>query len=159
MSFDLMVFEPGAPPPDRVGFLAWCEHQFKWSEEHGYNNPDACTPALRAWFDEMRQTYPAMNGPFASDDYDNPKLSDYSVGQTMIYATFAWSEADRAYAQVFGLARKHRVGFYYVSADDGQVWMPTGNGRYECVHGTSAEPGTVRTYSILATKLVDDDQV
>ena len=156
MSFDLTVFEPGAPPPDRAGFLHWFNQQTEWGEEHGYNNPDVCSPALRAWFDEMRQTYPPMNGPFASDDYDNPKLSDYSVGRTMICASFAWSQAEDAYALMFSLARKHRVGFYYTSADDGEVWMPVANGEYECVHGTSAEPGTVRTYTIDLIK--KDDQ-
>src|SRR6202522_3223646 len=140
MSFDLTVFEPNAPPSDRAGFLHWFDQQAEWSEEHGYNDPDVCSPALRSWFDEMRQTYPPMNGPFASDDYDNPKVSDYCIGRTIIYVGFAWSQAKDAYALMFNLARKHRVGFYYTSADDGEVWMPAANGEYKCVHGASAEP-------------------
>src|ERR1700692_1696423 len=125
MTFDLAVFEATAIPPDRAGFLAWFARQAESPEEHGYNNPDVCSPALRNWFDEMRQSYPPTNGPFATDDYDNPKVTDYGVGRDMIYAAFAWSEVETAHDTALQLARRHRVGFYYVSADDGEVWMPT----------------------------------
>jgi hypothetical protein len=140
MSFDLMVFEPTAPPPDRKGFLDWYRQQCKWEETHGYNNPEVCTPALRAWFMEMITQYPPMNGPLRSDDVDNPKVTDYSVGQTAIYGAFAWSKANDALKTLFDLAKKHRVGFFDVSSNEGGVWMPQPDQTYRRVHGEGKDP-------------------
>lgn len=144
MSFDLMVFDPEAAPADRKEFLVWFEAQAEWAENHSYDDPAVSAPSLQAWFHEMRQTFPAMNGPFSTADYDDPKISDYCIGQSVIYVCFAWSEVEAAHALMFELAKKHRVGFYYVSADDGQVWVPAPDGTYVLTHGTSAKPGTVR---------------
>ena len=130
-----MVFDPDGPPPDRAGFMDWYFPQTEWAEDHGYDDPQVCTTALRSWFLEMIKAYPAMNGPYAVDDPDHPKVTDYSVGRAVIYAAFAWSEAEGAYRAMFELAKKHKVGFFDVSADDGEVWMPTPNGDYACVHG------------------------
>lgn len=135
MSYDLMVFEPKAPPIDREGFLNWYDNQTQWNENHDYNNPDITTPKLRTWFMEMIQLYPAMNGPYASDDIDNPKLSDYTIGESIIYVTFAWSQADLAYKAVFDKAKKYGLGFFDVSSQYGEVWVPNKSGEYTCIHG------------------------
>ncbi len=42
MSYDLMVFDPKAPPSDREGYMAWYDQQTLWNEEHSYDNPDEC---------------------------------------------------------------------------------------------------------------------
>ena len=84
MSYDLMVFDPQAPPANREGFMAWYGQQTHWTEDHSYDSPDVCTPDLRAWFFEMMKEYPSMNGPHASEDVDNPKLTDYSIGRSAI---------------------------------------------------------------------------
>lgn len=159
MSFDLLVFDPKVAPRDRTGFLAWFHRQAEWSEDHGYNNPDVCSRGLRAWFDDMRKDFPPMNGPFATDDYDNPKVADYCIGRDLIYVGFRWSEAEAAYEKMFELARKHRVGFYYTSADDGEVWAPSEDGGYALVHGTSAVPGAINENSvaIIFTTKKDED--
>ena len=115
--------------------MAWFGQQTQWDEDHGYDDPVVSTPSLRAWFDDMRQVFPPMNGPFATDDVDDPKITDYSVGRSVIYAAFAWSEAESALETVMALARQHRVGFFDVSSDDGDVWAPTAYGTYECLHG------------------------
>ena len=134
MSYDLMVFEPSAAPSDRSEFLEWYGQQIEWREEHGYNDPANTTEKLRAWFFEMKKTYPAMNGPYASDDYDNIKITDYCVGQSVIYAAFRWSVAADAYRAVFESAKNFGVGFYDVSAEEGQVWMPEPGGGFGCIH-------------------------
>lgn len=134
MSYDLMVFDPQSCPPDREGFLKWYAEQTQWSEGHSYDNDDVTTPALRAWYSGIRLTFPAMNGPYAVDDPDNPKITDYSVGRSIIYASFAWPEADNARDEVFRLAEKHRIGFFDVSADNGGVWSPTASAGYSCIH-------------------------
>lgn len=135
MSYDLMVFELGAPPADRAGFMAWYQAQTEWAEDHGYDDPEVSTPALRAWFLEMVEEYPAMNGPLATDDVDDPRVTDYSAGRQVIYAAFAWSQADDAREAMFRLAKKHGIGFFDVSADDGGVWIPSPSGSYDRVHG------------------------
>ena len=135
MSFDLMVFDPKAAPTDREDFQAWYREQTRWSEKHGYDDPAVCASALRAWFHEMRELFPPMNGPFRSEDVDDPKVTGYSLGRSVVYAAFAWSEEAEARDTMFELAKKHGVGFFDVSSDDGNVWAPTSYGTYECVHG------------------------
>jgi hypothetical protein len=124
MSYDLMVFDPDAAPRDRESFMAWYEEQTEWSEDHGYNDPVVSTSSLQAWFREMIQFFPAMNGPYAVDS-DASEVADYSVGRTVIYSAFAWSVAEQAYDKTRELAIKHRVGFFDVSSDDGEILFPS----------------------------------
>ena len=109
--------------------MKWYRQQTEWSEDHGYNNPEVSVPELRAWFMEMITHYPPMNGPLSSDDPDDPKVTDYSVGKTVIYAAFAWSEAEGAFKTMYQLAEKHKVGFFDVSSKNGRVWMPDISGK------------------------------
>jgi hypothetical protein len=131
LSYDLMVFDAAAAPHGRQAFIEWYQHQTQWTETHGYNNPDVPTPSLRAWFQEMIKSFPPMNGPLASDDVDDPKVTDYSLGQSVIYCAFAWSEAEAAHALVKELAAKHRVGFFDVSSNEAEIWLPMPNGGFE----------------------------
>lgn len=124
MSYDLMVFDPTAAPRTRKEFMAWYALQTQWSEDHCYDDPKVSSAQLRSWFMEIIETYPAMNGPFASDDIDNEKLTDYSVGKDVIYACFAWSQMEPSFKAMATLAKKHGVGFFDVSADDGAIVFP-----------------------------------
>lgn len=123
MSYDLMVFDPSSAPKDRESFLAWYDRQTEWGEEHDYGDPAVTTPALQAWYQEMIQFFPAMNGPFAVDS-DASEVTDHCVGRSVIYSTFAWSVAEQAYAKTRELAVKHGVGFFDVSSDDGEILFP-----------------------------------
>ena len=123
--------------------MDWYRQQTKWGEGHRYDNPDVTTPELRAWFHDMITRYPMMNGPYASEE-DSSKVTDYSIGRSVIYAAFAWSEAEQAREITFDLARKHRVGFFDVSVGNGGVWMPTADGQYSCIHGQGAQKGDKR---------------
>lgn len=124
MSYDLLVFDPSSAPRARDAFLAWYDGQTAWTEDHGYNDPAVSTPQLRSWFLEMIGQFPAMNGPHATDDVDDPRVTDYSVGRFVIYAAFAWSEADDARRIVRALAEKHGIGFFEASADVGELRFP-----------------------------------
>ena len=124
MSYDLMVFDPEAAPRDREEFMRWYRAQTEWSEDHSYDDPRVTIPALAGWFAEISEAFPPMNGPGASDDYDNPRLTDYSIGRSVIYVAFAWSEADAAFETVRRLAIEHEVGFFDVSADEGEIRFP-----------------------------------
>jgi len=127
-----MVFDDAAAPRDRTRFLGWYEKQCEWHESHGYNNPDIPAPALKNWFREIITAFPPMNGPLASDDPDDPKVTDYSLGRSIIYAAFAWSEAEAAYKHVKELAAKHGVGFFDVSGNDGDIWWPVTKWTLSC---------------------------
>jgi hypothetical protein len=129
MSYDLMVFAPEAAPREPAAFKAWHRAQTAWSEDHSYDDPAVSRPALRAWFLEMIATFPAMNGPFASDDESREDFwTDYSVGRSVVYAAFGWSKVAAAHALVFHLAGKYAIGFVDVSATPAKVWLPDGNG-------------------------------
>jgi hypothetical protein len=140
MSYDLMAFAPKAAPSERVAFLDWYRQQTKWTPGRKDDDPSSSSPALRAWFLEMIKQYPAMNGPYSQKDadVDDPRLTDYSVSDSIIYAAFAWSEAQTVHAIMLDLAKKHGVGFFDVSAENGGVWVPKEDGQYVCIHGVGA---------------------
>jgi len=124
MSYDLMVFEPSVAPRERMAFMEWYDKQTEWSESHGYNDPTVASPALQQWFDDMVRFYPPLNGPQASDDFDNPKLTDHCIGRHVIYSAFAWSCAEDARRTMRSLAAKHGVGFFEVSSNEGEILFP-----------------------------------
>jgi hypothetical protein len=74
--------------------------------------------------DDMRTLFPPRNGPLASD-LDDPKATGHSIGRHVIYSAFAWSVAESAHKWMRQLAVKHRVGFYDVSVDEGEVLFPS----------------------------------
>jgi hypothetical protein len=157
MSYDLMVFDPNVPPPDRAGFMAWYGEQVRWEKDYDYNNPANCSPSLAAWFADMRRQFPALNGPFADLSKDDSKVADYSVGKSFIYAGFAWSEATNAHQVAFELAKKHGIGFFNVSEKDGEAWAPQPGGGYCCIHGTGAAFASnpeVRVISIAKVQVI-----
>jgi len=119
-----MVFNKDAAPKTRTDFMQWYEFQTEWTEEHSYDNPENTTKELREWFIQMIKTFPAMNGPFASEDYDNDKLSDYCIGKDVIYVAFGWSVAEQAFKTMIELAERFGVGFFDVSSDNGIILFP-----------------------------------
>ena len=82
---------------------------------------------------EMKETFPPMYGEYApalelldEDANLESHTVDYSIGHDVIYAAFSWSVADEAYELMRSLAQKHKVGFFDVSANDGDVILPDG---------------------------------
>jgi hypothetical protein len=124
MSYDLMVFEASAAPKTRQEFMAWYEAQTEWSEDHSYQDHSVASEALQNWFKEMIEYFPPMNGPLATDDLDNPKITDHCIGRTVIYSAFPWPEAEEAYSKMRELAIKHSVGFFDVSSENGEILIP-----------------------------------
>ena len=123
MSYDLMVFDPASAPRDEDAFLSWYRAQTEWTEDHSYEDPQITTPALAEWFAAMSKIFPSINGPHATDDYDHPNLTDYSIGRTIIYVAFPWPQAENAYETVTRLAAEHSVGFFDASGN-GEVRFP-----------------------------------
>lgn len=134
MSYDLVVFEAKKAPKKREDFMTWYGQQTEWSEDHEYNNPNVCSPALQNWMAEMKETFRPMNGPLSPTDEEFDTLSkdtelhltDYSMGRDVIYAAFAWSLAEEAYEKMRSLAIKHETGFFDVSTKNGEILFPDG---------------------------------
>lgn len=124
-----MVFRKEAAPTTRAKFMKWFNEQTQWTEEHDYQDPANTAPELRNWYMEMVQTFPAMNGPFASETDERSTVSEYNVGRDIIYVAFAWSVAEEAYKTMRELAEKHGVGFFDVSHDRGDILFPD-NGKF-----------------------------
>jgi hypothetical protein len=129
MSYDLMVFEPTVAPKERKDFMQWYAQQTEWAEDHSYQDHEVSTEGLQVWFKEMIKYFPPMNGPLASDDVDDPKVTDHCIGKHVIYSAFAWSVAEEAYPKMRELAIKHSVGFFDVSADNGEIFFPGGSSK------------------------------
>ncbi|MCF4165013.1 hypothetical protein L2U69_05090 [Zavarzinia compransoris] len=137
MSYDLMVFEPGAVPSERRAFLDWYDRVMEEEGDFDPFDPATTAPGLRAWYFDMLERFPAMNGPqaVAEDDpaFDTPWITGYSFSPHAIYVDFRWDVAEQAYKHGLALAAKHDVGFYDVSDPNGAVWLPQGRA-YRIAH-------------------------
>ena len=128
MSYDLSVFEPSIAPRRRQASLDWYDGQVRWTEPHGYGNPEVSSPGLAGWFRKMIEIFPPLNEPFqgeAGDDPDEANTAEYSVGRAMIYVCFRWSQRDMAHAEVRRLAAIHRVGFLDASGEGTEIVFPS----------------------------------
>ena len=84
MSYDMMVFEASAAPREATAFIAWFEKQTQWNERHEYDDPAVSSPALQAWFTEMAQDFPPLNGPLSNDDDDRAGRQRRIFGEVRI---------------------------------------------------------------------------
>jgi hypothetical protein len=84
---------------------------------------------------EMRRMFPDMNTPEAEIHLqdDEGVLADYTIGRQFVYAGFAWSKAVAAAGEAERLAKLHGVGFFDVSSNGEEVWLPA-NGTLELAH-------------------------
>lgn len=135
MSYDLMVFEPAAPPGDRLGFLSWYTEIARWSERLVLN-PDNTSPVLQAWYRDMIKGFPAVSGPDGDGlaTMDNDNRAEYRFSPTAVLASFQWEASRHANRQAIKLARAHGVGFFEVSGDSAGVWAPSEKGVYRLMH-------------------------
>ncbi|MDH6371903.1 hypothetical protein M2444_003702 [Paenibacillus sp. PastF-3] len=129
MSYDLMAFETSKAPQERAAFMKWYEQQVQWSEDHAYSDPSVLSEALQRFYSELSEQFPNMNvedeifEAMEEAGTDN-RLTDYSLGTSVIYAAFAYSVADEAYTSMRELAIKHKVGFFDASSNEGDIIFP-----------------------------------
>lgn len=125
MSYDLMVFEPAAAPKNHAAFMEWYFKLTKWNDGP-YDNPSNTSERLKLWVQDMQRTFPDMNGPDAESalEDDDGVLSDYTIGRQFVYAGFAWSKAVEAAGEAERLAKLHGVGFFDVSSNGEEVYLP-----------------------------------
>jgi hypothetical protein len=121
MSYDILVFDPAHAPSERETFLEWWDRQSDWSEPHPYNDPAFTTPKLSAWFFEMIERFPALNGPHAASR--DQRSADYCVGYYLIYVAISFDK-QATHERAFELAGKHALGFFEASSPDGEIWLP-----------------------------------
>jgi hypothetical protein len=142
VSYDLAVFDPRKELRDRTVFEDWYDERTEWEDDLDLNEPGNATPALQAWFHEMRQTFVPMNGPLAPELPGSTKgelVADYTICSDLIYVAFSWSDVETAYERCIELAQKHGVGFLDASGDEGAAWFPAAGGALEVVHRSPAD--------------------
>ncbi|MBZ2209533.1 hypothetical protein [Massilia soli] len=128
MSYDLMVFAPEAAPHKRDAFLDWYDQQTEWHDDQDYDDPAIATAALQAFFAEL-------SAEFAPAEGDGDTGTDYTIGPSLIYLSFLdWDKIDRAHEAVFSLAGKHGLGFFDVSSDLAEAWLPDKKGGLRVAH-------------------------
>ncbi len=118
MSYDLMVFDPDMSPA--ASEIAGWYGEVMEANAEGDDFAAAYDPAsgqsnrLRAFYDEMRTRFPAMNGPDAisDDEVDNDKVTGYEFYPGFVYMDFRWSASQAAAEGVPALARKHGLGLF-----------------------------------------------
>lgn len=135
MSYDLMVFNPMVAPQSEIEFLKWYDEQTTWSEPHNYVDPIVTSDKLKDWFNDIIKEFPALNGPCSPEDVEELESeysTDYSIGKNVVYASFRWSVAEKAYSTMFELAQKHQIGFYDASGS-GDILFPNQNGELDSI--------------------------
>jgi hypothetical protein len=111
MSYDLMVFQQDSAPSNKIDFMKWYESQTYWVDSRDYNDPRNTSENLWNLFIEMIRSFLPLNGPYRTEDIDNPNASDYSLGSEIIYVAFSWSVVENARQIMMNLAEIYQVGF------------------------------------------------
>ena len=135
MSYDLMVFDPARAPIKRPAFIEWYEAQTEWEEAHGYDDPAVASAGLQAFYADLAAEFPPLSAASAEAP-DAPQAgTEYMIGHGLIYMGFHdWDTIDRAHEAVSRLAARHAVGFFDVSSDLAEVWLPDSKGGLRIVH-------------------------
>lgn len=134
MSYDLLVFEPGAAPVhDRLAFLAWFKQVVRLREGHLASDPARTSPALRGWYEEMTQVFPHVVGGHAGlDDSDNFK-ADYRFAPHAVFARFEWPVSRKAHYHAMKHARLKHLGFFDASGETAAAYTFV-KGRFMIAH-------------------------
>ena len=156
MSYDLLVFNPNCLGASREAFMEWFDAQCEWAEDHDYNDPQVCSPNMKAWFMDMIPHFPPINSPYTPKNVDIEELSsaDYCIGKDMISLGFSYGDAEEAHRMMFDLAWKHRLGFFDVSSEKGWIWMPTEAGAYQLAFDELGHTRTTVSPDILEIELL-----
>ena len=142
MSYDLVVFETSKAPTVHAEFLKWLSTQTRWGEKRDYYSIAGTQPRLVAWFMDIKERFPPLNGEYSLSDEEafasietEKRLTDYSIGSDIIYAAVGWSVAEEADKLMAQLAKRHAVGFYNPQTGetvaDGMVFCKLRTERYD----------------------------
>ena len=130
MSFDVAIFDMQATGiTTRADFTQWYEKFTDWTAGRDYDTAEGSTEPIAGFFEAISQTYPSMNSTLADEDdsfFDDPKVTDYSVGIDGIYAAVSYSQAEEFLAEVMKLAPQFEVGLC-LNGDPEALATPDGN--------------------------------
>ncbi len=141
MSFDLLVFDPARVPDSDHDMCAWYDALVKWDHPDSNVTLAQTTPALRNFYELLALNFPPITpnqdnsskparitdrlihllsgqktiDPRFAEDFDEARLTDYSIAKDAIYLSFAWSVSDDAIKTALDAAAETRVGFWNVS--------------------------------------------
>ena len=150
MSYDLLVFNPDVAPRDRDAFMLWYRELVKWGEQRDYSQISGASGNLPDFYERISCHYKPMNGPNAyvfkaapapsptrslwakiigstqvaqphQAHWNEELLTDYSIAEHAIYMSFSWSINAEAYSSVVSDAIATGVGFFDVSAQNGDI--------------------------------------
>ena len=127
MSFDLIFFIATAAPQNADDFDEWLDAE----DETAMIDPKDLSTALKAWYDELKVSYPPLNGPDApsDDNLDDPNIIDYYFCSDRIGTAITFSASEKAVEDLLAAAGKHGVGVF--DPQDGSVYFPDSSGRLE----------------------------
>lgn len=153
MSYDLAVFDPKPELRDRASFMSWYDARTAWADGLDYNEPLNASLALQAWFREMTETFPPLNGRLRPPDFASSEwTADYSIARDLICVAFPSSKGGPAYEMTRRLAATHRVGFFDASGDGG-AWFPSSHGTLELAHASDRSDGAAAGLARLLKQL------
>jgi hypothetical protein len=112
--------------------VLWYRDRTSWNGGFDYSDLANAALALQAWYREMIQTFPPLNGPDRPENMDLC-AADNSIGPDIIYVAFSEGRAADAYETSFRLASRHGVGFFNASGN-AAVWLPGANRQLELIH-------------------------
>ena len=126
MSYDIVAFEDGLV--SSLDFLQWWEGVAQIAQS--IDRPS--TPGLAAFYSELIETYPPMNGPDAVSDEEldededglESRITDYSITAEMIVGAHAWSAAEAARDEWARLGAKHGVAIAFISHTPVHIQRP-----------------------------------
>jgi hypothetical protein len=135
MSYDLMVFDPAAAPAKRPAFLDWYDQQTEFDDDRAWDDPSAAAASLQAFHADMIAAFPAASEQGHEQEREQEQGTDYAIGPSLIYMSFLdWDKIDQAHETVVRLAGKHKLGFFDVSSDLAEVWVPDNKGGLRIAH-------------------------
>lgn len=135
MSYDLLVFEPGAAPDDRLAFMAWFSQVVRLRDGHLRTDPERTAPALRNWYEGMTQAFPPIGSDRAGriEMQEDQLNADYRFSEQAVFARFEWKVSRKAYHLGMKLARMYGLGFFDASGENAMCYT-VANGRFVLAH-------------------------
>ncbi|MEQ1608710.1 MAG: hypothetical protein ABL956_07065 [Hyphomonadaceae bacterium] len=145
MSYDLMVFEPGAPPEGRPDFIAWFSDVVRLRDGHMSPDPAKASPSLCRWYQGMDRLFPHLGTPRANQPgaLEHGRVADYRFAPHAVFATFEWPAWRKAYYVAMRLAKLNGVGFFDASGESATVFTFV-NDRFVVAHRGERLPGDQR---------------